>query len=70
MLLRQLDPVAFDPGEADFEGVAFRANGFDLDRLTRRLRRGDDGLGREVEGNTEDIGVFDIEKTFVGAVFV
>ena len=64
--LGQFDAVAFDAGEADFERVALRADGFDLDRLARRLRRGDDGLGREVEGNAEDIGVFDIEETFVG----
>ncbi len=61
-LLRQLDAVAFDAREADFERVALRAHGLDLNRLARRLRRGDDGLGGEVEGNAEDVGVFDVEE--------
>ena len=60
--LGQFDAVAFDAGEADFERVALRAHGLDLNGLARRLRRGDDRLGGEVEGNAEDIGVFDIEE--------
>ena len=60
--LGQFDAVAFDAREADFQRVALRANGLDLNRLARRLRRGDDRLGREVEGNAEDVGVFDVEQ--------
>ena len=63
--LGQLDAIAFDAGEADFERVALRAHGLDLNRLARRLRRGDDRLGREVEGNAEDVGVFDVEQPFL-----
>ncbi len=62
--LRQFDAVAFDAGEADFERVALGADGFDLNGLTRWLRRRDDRLGREVEGDAEDIGIFDVEETF------
>ena len=62
--LRQLDAIAFDAGKADFERVALRAHGLDLNGLARRLRRGDDRLGREVEGNAEHVGIFDIEQTF------
>ena len=64
--LRQFDAIAFDAREADFKRVALGAHGFDLNRLTRRLRRGDDRLGREIEGNAEDVGIFDIEKTLSG----
>ena len=46
--------------------IALGADGFDLDRLARRLRRGDDRLGGEVEGDAEDIGILDVEE----AVFV
>ena len=60
--LRQLDAIAFDAGEADFESIALGTDGLDLDRLARRLRRGDDRLGREVEGNAEDVGIFDVEQ--------
>ena len=59
-LLRQLDAIAFDAREANFERVAFWLHSLDLNRLTRRLRRRDDRLSGEVEGNAEDIGVFDI----------
>ena len=36
-----------------------------LNRLTRRLWRSDNGLGREVEGNAEDVCVFDVEEIIV-----
>ena len=42
--------------------VAFGADGFHLDCFTRRLRRGDDRLGREIEGNAEDVGIFGVEE--------
>ena len=61
--LGQLDAVAFDAREADFEGVAIGADGLDLNRLARRLRRRNDRLGGEVEGNAEDVGVFDVEQS-------
>jgi hypothetical protein len=64
-LLGQLDAVAFDAREADFQGVAVRADRLDLHRLARRLRRRDDGLGGEVEGDAEDVGVFDVEQAFL-----
>ena len=60
--LRQLDAIALDAREADFECVALGPHGLDLDRLARRLRRSDDRLGREVEGNAEHVGIFDIEE--------
>jgi hypothetical protein len=60
----QLDPVAFDAGKLNFQRVALRAHGLDLHRLARRLGRADDGLGGEVEGDAEDIGVFDVEQAF------
>ncbi len=61
--LRQLHAVAFDAREADLERVSLGPHGLDLNRLARRLRRGDDRLGREVEGNAEDVGVFDVEES-------
>ncbi len=62
--LGQLDAVAFDAWEADLERVALGAHGLDLDRFARRLRRCDDGLGREVEWNAEDVGILDVEQAF------
>ena len=63
--LGQLDAVAFDAREADFQCVALGAHGLDLDGLARRLRRRDDRLGGEVEGNAEDVGIFDIEQALL-----
>jgi len=63
--LRQLDSVAFDPREADLESITLRAYGPHLNGLTRRLRRRYDGLGGEVEGNAENVGIFHIEEPFL-----
>ena len=65
-LLGQLDAIAFDARKADFERIAFGPHGLDLDGLARRLRRGDDRLGGEVERNAEHVGIFDVEQTLVG----
>ena len=62
--LGQFDAVALDAREADFERVALRPHGLDLNRLARRLRRSDDRLGGEVERNAEDVGIFDVEQPF------
>src|ERR1700736_1913505 len=45
--------------------VAFWANGFHLHGFARWLRRGDDRFGREIEGYTEDVRVFGVEKIFL-----
>ena len=60
--LGQFDAIAFDAREADFESVAVGPDGLDLDGLARRLRRRDDRLGGEIEGNAEDVGIFDVEE--------
>jgi hypothetical protein len=36
-----------------------------MDRLARLLRRGDDRLRVEVERDAEDVGVFDVEESFL-----
>ena len=63
--LGQLDAVALDAREADLQCVAVGADGLDLDGLARRLRRGDDRLGGEVEGDAEDVGVLDVEEALL-----
>lgn len=63
--LWEFDAVAFHAGKADFQGVALRTDGFDLDRFARRLWRRDDGLGGEIEGNAENVGVFDVEEALL-----
>src|SRR5207253_661220 len=44
--------------------------GFHLNRLARRLWRGDDRLCREVEGDAEDVGIFHVEQSFIRPFFV
>ena len=63
---RQLDAVALDAGEADFEGIAVGADGTDADGGTRRLGRSDDGLGGEIERDAENVGIFDGEEAARG----
>ena len=63
-LLGQFDAVAFDARELDFKAVSLRAHGLDLNRLTRRLRGSDNGFGREVERNAEDVCIFNVEEVF------
>src|ERR1035438_5463050 len=53
--IRQLDAVALDAGESDFEGIEVGANGADADGGARRFGRSDDGLGAEIEGDAEDV---------------
>jgi hypothetical protein len=61
----QLHSVPCDAREADLQGVALGAHGLDLNRLPWRLGRRDDGLGREVEGDAEDVGVLDVEQALL-----
>ena len=69
-LLRQLHAITLNAGKPDFESVALWADGLDLNRLARRLRRRDDGLRREIEWNAEDISVFHVEESFIRSLFV
>ena len=63
--VRQVDAVALDAREGDFERRAL------LDRLDAVIgfgatdRRGH-GLGGEVEGDAEDVGIFDVEQARAG----
>jgi len=61
-VLRQLGAIALHARKADFQGVAVRAHGLDLHGFARWLRRSHHGLGSEVEGNAEHVGVFDVEQ--------
>jgi hypothetical protein len=45
--------------------VALGADGFHLHGFPWRSRRGDGRLGREVEGDAEDVGVFRIEEALL-----
>ena len=58
----QFDAIAFDAGKADFQRVAFRADGIDVDRWPGRLGRGNDGFGGEVEGDAKNVGILDGEE--------
>ena len=64
-VFRQLGAIALHAREADFAVVAVGADGFDLDGLARFLRRRDHGLGGEIEGDAEHVGVFDVEQAFL-----
>ena len=61
----QFDAIAFDAREDDFEGIPIGADGLDLHRFAWWLWRADDGLGGEVEGDAEHVGVFDVEQPFL-----
>ena len=63
-LLRQLDAIALDARESGFRARRARGGRLDLDGLARRLGRGDDRLGGEVERDAEDVGVLDVEEAF------
>src|SRR6185437_14707291 len=63
-LFGQFHPIAFDARETNLQRVALGPDRLDLDRFARRLRRGDDRLGGEVERNAEHVGVLDVEKVF------
>jgi hypothetical protein len=67
-LFRELHAIALDAGKADFEGVALGTHRLDLNCLAGRLRRCNDWLRREVEGNAEDIGIFYVEQLLVEVV--
>ena len=60
-----LGAVATDAGETDFQLVALRADGFDVQALYRWLGWGDDGFGSEVKGDAEDVGVLHVELSIV-----
>ena len=59
-LAGEIDPIALDAGEDNFERGALLDRLDAEDRLWRSDRR-DDWLGGEGEGDAEDIGVFDRE---------
>ena len=61
-LLGQFDAVPLHARKADFACIALRRDRPDLDRLARRLRRGDHRAGREVERDAEHVGVLDVEQ--------
>ena len=42
--------------------IAGRFDRFDRHRLSGRLRRSDDRLGGEVEGDSKDVGILDVEQ--------
>ena len=60
-LLGQLHPVAGHSRETDLQGVSFGPHGFYLNGLARRHRRNHHRLGREVEGDAQDVGVLGVE---------
>lgn len=63
--VRQLDPVALDAGEGDGQRVALGADRMDPDRLPRLGRGRNYRLCGKVEGNAEDVGIFDVEQAFL-----
>ena len=60
-LAGEIDPIALDAGEDNFERGALLDRLDAEDRLWRSDRR-DDWLGGEGEGDAEDVGVFDREE--------
>ena len=64
-LFRQLHAVALHAGEANLQRNALRAHGLDLNGLAWWLWRTNDGLGREVERDAKNVGIFDVEKALL-----
>ena len=65
LFLGELDAVALNAGEAYLAGVALGSDGPHLHRLHRRLGRRHHGLGGEVEGDAQHVGVLDVEEVVV-----
>ena len=64
LFVRQLDAVAGHAGEGDLQRLA-RPHGVHAHRLGRLGRLDHHGLGGEVEGDAEDVGIFGVEHFFV-----
>src|SRR5215207_7401502 len=62
--VRQLDPVTVDLRKGDLACCALLQR-LDTHSRLRRRRPRDHGLCREVEGNSQDVGVFDVEQALV-----
>ena len=64
-LFGQLDAVALHAREVDLALIAVWCDRAHLHGLARRLRRGDHGFDREIEGDAEHIRILDVELTFL-----
>ena len=56
--------VALHPGKANLQRVTLGLHGFDLHGFARRCGFDDGGLGVEVKGDAQHVGVFDVEQAF------
>ena len=61
----EFDSVTLNAREPDLQVVAFWAYSTDVHGLPGRLRWSDDGLGGEVEGDSEHVCVLDVEAPLV-----
>ena len=60
----QFDAVTGDSRKANFQLIAFRADGFDVNGLSGWLRLDDDWLGVEVERDAQYVGILNVEQAF------
>ena len=68
--LGKFDPVALHSRECDLQVIALWTHRLDLNRFSRRLRRSDNWLCGEVERNSKNVGIFDVEHALIWAVFI
>ena len=62
LLFGQLHDIAIQPREADLKCVALGRDGPHLDRRLHALRLGRHRLRSEVEGNTKNVRILDVEQ--------
>jgi hypothetical protein len=63
--IREFDPVTLDPGEGNLQSVAFGLDGTDTDGLAGFGWSGNNRIRGKVEGDDENVCIFDVEQIFV-----
>ena len=58
---RQFHAIALHPWETDFQRITVRPHCLDMHGLTRFLRWRDHRFSREIKGDAQHVGVFNVE---------
>jgi hypothetical protein len=61
----KFDSIALNSRKGNFQGITIGPDGVNADRFARLGRRCHDRLGGEIEWDTEDVGILDIQQLFL-----